>query len=88
MLPNQLSGRINVEVMPEQQTSSLTANSRRFKEVRDRIEKLPTPDSHVNGENGAKTMVYNMKRNSKKRGRKKNKEKERFKKYNSKKGKL
>ena len=51
-------------------------------------ERLPTPDSHVYGENGAKTMVYNMKRNSKKRGGEKNKEKERFKKYNSKKGKL
>ena len=88
MLPNQLSGCINVEVMPEQQTSSLTANSRRFKEVRDGTKKLPTPNSHVDGENGAKTMVYNMKRNSKKRGREKNKEKERFKKYNSKKGKL
>ena len=87
MLPNQLSGRINVEVMLEQQTSSLTANSRRFKEVRDGTRKLPTLDSHVDGENGAKTMVYNMKRNSKKRGEK-NKEKERFKKYNSKKGKL
>ena len=56
--------------------------------MRDGTEKLPTPDSHVNGENGTKTMVYNMKRNSKKRGREKNKEKERFKKYNSKKGKL
>ena len=87
MLPNQLSGRINVEVIPEQQTSSLTANSRRFKEVRDGTKKLPTPNSHVDGENGAKIMVYNMKRNSKKRGEK-NKEKERFKKYNSKKGKL
>ena len=50
-------------------------------------EKLPTPDSHVYGENGAEIMVYNMKRNSKKRGKKKNREKERFKKYNSKKGK-
>ena len=51
-------------------------------------ERLPTPDSHVYGENGAEIMVYNMKRNSKKRGRKKNREKERFKKYNSIKGKL
>ena len=51
-------------------------------------EKLPTPDSHVYGKNGAEIMVYNMKRNSKKRGRKKNREKERFKKYNSKKEKL
>ena len=55
--------------------------------MRDRTRKLPTPDSHVDGEYGTKTMVYNMKRNSKKRGEK-NKEKERFKKYNSKKGKL
>ena len=30
-------------------------------------ERLPTPDSHVYGENGAKTMVYNMKRHSKKK---------------------
>ena len=30
-------------------------------------ERLPTPDSHVYGENGAETMVYNMKRHSKKR---------------------
>ena len=50
-------------------------------------EKLPAPDSHVYGKNGAEIMVYNMKRNSKKRGRKKNRDKERFKKYNSKKGK-
>ena len=27
--------------------------------------KLPKPDSHVYGENGAKFMVYNMKRNPK-----------------------
>ena len=50
-------------------------------------EKLPIPDSHVYGENGAEIMVYNVKRNSKKMGRKKNREKERFKKYNSEKGK-
>ena len=51
-------------------------------------EKLPTPDSHVYGENGAEIMVYNMKRNSKKKWtREKNRERERFKKYNSKKGK-
>ena len=36
-------------------------------------EKLPMPDSHVYDENGAEIMVYNMKRNSKKR--KKNREK-------------
>ena len=75
MLPNQLSGRINVDVMPEQQTSSLTANSRRFKDVRDRTRKLPTPDSHVDGENGAKTMVYITKRNSKRETRKYNSKK-------------
>ena len=50
-------------------------------------EKLPTPDSHVYGENRVEIMIYNMKMNSKKRGRKKNREKERFKKYNSEKGK-
>ena len=50
-------------------------------------EKHPIPDSHVCGENGAEIMVYNVKRNSKKMGRKKNREKERFKKYNSEKGK-
>ena len=33
-------------------------------------EKLPKPDSHVYGENGAEIMVYNMKRNSKKGGEK------------------
>ena len=29
--------------------------------------KLPTPDLHVDGENGTKTIVYNTKRDSKKR---------------------
>ena len=33
-------------------------------------EKLPKPDSHVYGENGAEIMVYNMKMNSKKKKRK------------------
>ena len=33
-------------------------------------EKLPTPNSHVYGENGVELMVYNMKRNSKKKGTK------------------
>ena len=57
--------------------------------MRDETGKLPTPDSHVDGENGAKIMVYNMKREFKERGmREKRKKKERFKKYNSKKGKL
>ena len=50
---------------------------------RDR-EKLSKLDSHVYGENGAEIMVYNMKRNPKKRRVKKNKEKKKFKKYNSK----
>ena len=36
--------------------------------MQDETGKLPTPDSHVDGKNGAKTMVYNMKRNSKKGG--------------------
>ena len=46
-------------------------------------EKLPTPDSHVYGENGVEIMVYNVKRHSKRRG--KTEKKERLKKYNSKK---
>ena len=36
--------------------------------MRDGTGKLPTPDSHMDGGNGAKIMVYNMKRHSKKRG--------------------
>ena len=56
--------------------------------MRDGTGKLPIPDSHVDGENGAKTMVYNMKRYSKKETREKNREKERLKKYNKKKEKL
>ena len=49
-------------------------------------EKLPTPDSHVYGENGVEIMVYNVKMYSKRRGTKeKQKKKERLKKYNSKK---
>ena len=56
--------------------------------MRDGTGKLPTPDSHVDGGNGAKIMVYNIKRHSKKRVREINREKERFKKHNSKKGKL
>ena len=35
--------------------------------MRDGIGKLPTPDSHVDNEYGTKTMVYNKKRNEKKR---------------------
>ena len=57
--------------------------------MRDGTGKLPTPDSHVYSENGAKIMVYNMTRHSKKkRGQEINREKERVKKHNSKKGKL
>ena len=41
--------------------------------MRDGTGKLPTPDSHVDGKNGAKTMVYNTKRNSKREKCKKNK---------------
>ena len=57
--------------------------------MRDGIGKLTTLDSHVDGENGAKTIVYNTKRNSKRGGREKNrKKKEMLKKYNSKKKEL
>ena len=42
--------------------------------MRDGTEKLPIPDSHVDGENGAKTMVYNTKKNSK-RGKTQEKQK-------------
>ena len=53
--------------------------------MRDETRKLPTPDSHADGENGAKTMIYNTKRNSKRGGQEKNrKKKEKLKKYNSK----
>ena len=38
-------------------------------------EKLPKPDAHMYGENGAKIMVYNMKRNPKKGTQKKKTEK-------------
>ena len=40
--------------------------------MRDGTRKLPTPDSHVDGEYGTKPIVYNMKMNSKKGGWKKN----------------
>ena len=43
--------------------------------MRDGTGKLPTPDSHVDGENGAKTMVYSTKRNSKKKKEKKERKK-------------
>ena len=39
--------------------------------MRDGTGKFPTPDSHVDSESGAKTMVYNMKRKPKERRRKK-----------------
>ena len=57
--------------MPEQKTSSLTAKSRRFKEGQKEIEKLPTPDSHVNGEKDTKTTIYNTKRDARRMGMKK-----------------
>ena len=47
-------------------------------------EKLLKPDSHVYGKNGTKIMVYNMKRDPKKRGRKKKQRKRKFKKDNNK----
>ena len=53
--------------------------------MRDVTRKLPTPNSHVDGENGAKTMVYNMKRKPKEKKKERRKEKRRSKKYNSKK---
>ena len=39
--------------------------------------KLRTPDSHVNGENGEKPIVYNTKRDSKKKDGEKNTKKKR-----------
>ena len=39
--------------------------------MEDRGKRLPTPDSHVDGENGAKTVVYNTKKDSKNEGRRK-----------------
>ena len=39
-------------------------------EGREGTKKLPTPDSHVVGESEAKTIVYNTKRDSKKKKRK------------------
>ena len=40
-------------------------------------EKLPKPDSHVYGENGAEIIVYNMKRNPKKEKRTEEKQRKR-----------
>ena len=53
--------------------------------MRDGTGKLPTPDSHVDNGYGAKTMVYNMKKELKEGDGRKTKEKGRLKKYNSKK---
>ena len=49
--------------------------------------KLPTPDSHVDGENGSRTTVYNTKKNEKGKGTEKEKQEksERLNKCNSKK---
>ena len=44
-----------------------------FKEGRNGTRKLPTLDSHVDGENGAKTIIYNAKRDSKERNERKRK---------------
>ena len=38
--------------------------------------KLPIPDSHMDGENGAKTIVYNTKRDSKREDGRKNTKRE------------
>ena len=51
--------------------------------MRDVTGKHSTPNSHVDGENGAKTMVYNTKRKPKEKEEKR--KKVRSKKYNSKK---
>ena len=40
-------------------------------------DQLPKPDPHVYGENRAEIMIYNMKRNSKKKKRE-NRERKRF----------
>ena len=64
--------------------------SRRSKGNREKW--LPTPDPHMDGGNGVKTIVYNTKKDKKKRGQKRKeeekereKESKRLKKYNSKK---
>ena len=48
--------------------------SRRGKENREKG--LPTPDPHVDGGNGVKTIVYNTKKEKKKRKKKKKEKKE------------
>ena len=55
--------------------SSFIANNRRFKEVRDGTGKLSPPESHVDNDYVAKTVVYNRKKNQKKGGREKKKKK-------------
>ena len=79
--------------MLEQWTSSLTAKSRKFKEGWKGTEKLWTPDSHVVGEIGVKSVIYNTKRDKKRKEEKKGKKQKRrerqkeskwLKKYNSK----
>ena len=45
--------------------------------MRDGTRKLPTPDSHVDNEDGTKTMVYNRKRNEKKENEEKKEKKKR-----------
>ena len=41
--------------------------------MRDGTGKLPTPDSHVDNEDGTKIMVYNRKRNEKQKEEEKQK---------------
>ena len=41
--------------------------------MRDGTEKLPTPDSYVDNEDGTKTVVYKRKRKEKPKGEKKEK---------------
>ena len=53
--------------------------SGRFKEGRNGTEKLPTPDLLVDGEKGTKTIVYNTKKDSRKRRTKEKKKRKRVK---------
>ena len=66
MLPNQLSDLINVRWCLNSKQAALQLILEGSRGVGWDREKLPPPDSHVYGENGAETVVYNMKRNSKK----------------------
>ena len=45
--------------------------------MRDVTGKHPTPNSHVDGENGAKTMIYNTKRKPKEKKKKKREKRKR-----------